>query len=89
MFSYLPLLKIIYIPVWLDQKHFDDINELIKYINLHSSMVRLETNAIVVRYTKNIIIYIPVWLDQKHSEDFKKKNIDDDLHSSMVRLETN
>ena len=57
-------LKIIYIPVWLDQKFKCRRQYTIFCINLHSSMVRLEIQSI---FSSHFVyyIYIPVWLDQK------------------------
>ena len=80
--------KIIYIPVWLDQKPFMNCINPILLHNLHSSMVRLETIFSFLSFILFSIIYIPVWLDQKLAVRRAHITFFGDLHSSMVRLET-
>ena len=80
--------SLIYIPVWLDQKRKMPYLSIAFTLDLHSSMVRLETKSSYLTVIKYANIYIPVWLDQKRTilEAVKIKDIN--LHSSMVRLET-
>ena len=81
-------MKTIYIPVWLDQKLEREDNAVQRKVDLHSSMVRLETSY---HYYAPVVcpkIYIPVWLDQKPCKLNAQYSGSLYLHSSMVRLET-
>ena len=57
--------KLIYIPVWLDQKSKKAIDFDNGMRHLHSSMVRLEIKRKRALCRGGRKIYIPVWLDQK------------------------
>ena len=58
------------------------------FLNLHSSMDRLETRFCLSSSYYGFTIYIPVWIDQKRIASLSLMLSHSYLHSSMDRLET-
>ena len=56
----------IYIPVWIDLKQEADNFNVIRRLNLHSSMDRFEVKSKSLTVSEELI-YIPVWIDLKDS----------------------
>ena len=78
----------IYIPVWLDQKHTIQVETYLMPNDLHSSMVRLETQTLAQNYNENVLFTFQYGQIRNNLFYYRLQYCQNDLHSSMVRLET-
>ena len=83
------LLFWIYIPVWIDQKHYLQQHTKCQAEIFTFQYGQIRNVLLFVIFSVLFCIYIPVWIDQKHISTCSVVSSNSYLHSSMDRLETN